>query len=123
MIAAPKVGAVVRVLTTFGQQQIPPCVYEGTVVPNEKWEKPDTFCVTGDQYIRVRNIALSRVINIEYVKGAPTQETIRAFRVRSSDRKREYTVTVRGNKFDCNCVGFTYHHKCKHVEGVRRKIA
>ena len=120
---APAVGAQIRVLTTFGQAHVPPRIYVGTVVPNERWEKADTFCMTGDEYIRVRNIALRHVINIEYIKGAPLKSEIRAFRVRSTDGKREYVVTMRGNKFDCNCVGFTYHHKCKHVDGVKRKIA
>ena len=122
MIAAPRVGSQIRVLTVFGQRQDPPYVYEGTVVPNEKWEKSDTFCMTGDQYIRVRNIALRHVINIEYMKGAPLKSEVRAFRVKSSDKKREYIVTVRGNKVDCNCTGFMYHHKCKHSEAVKRKL-
>lgn len=116
MIAAPRVGSQIRVQTKFGLR-------EGTVVPNERWEKSDTFCMTGDQYIRVRNIALRNVVAIEYIKGAPLKSEVRAFRVRSSDGKREYTVVVRGNKFDCNCTGFTYHHKCKHVDGVKRKIS
>jgi hypothetical protein len=115
MIAAPIVGSLIRVQTKFG-------THEGTVVPNERWEKSDTFCMTGDQYIRVRNIGLCYVRKIEYVKGAPSKDAVRAFRVKSTDGKREYIVTVRGDKFDCNCTGFTYHHKCKHVEGVRRKI-
>lgn len=115
MITAPSVGSLVRVLTKFGLR-------EGTIVPNERWEKSDTFCMTGDQHIAVRNIALANVVTIEYIKGAPLRDAVRAFRVKSTDGKREYIVTVRGDKFDCNCVGFTYHHKCKHVEGVRRKI-
>lgn len=115
MTAAPRVGSFIRVRTKWGE-------YEGTVVPNERWEKPDTFCMTGDQHIAVRNIALRYVAGIEYVRGAPEKAAVRAFRVKSSDGKREYTVVVRGNKFQCNCTGFTYHHKCKHVEGVKRKI-
>lgn len=116
MIAAPSVGSQIRVQTKFGLR-------EGTVVPNERWEKSDTFCMTGDQYIAVRNIALRNVVNIEYVRGNAIKDTVRAFRVKSTDGKRDYTVVVRGNKFDCNCTGFTYHHKCKHVDGVKRKIA
>lgn len=115
MIAAPSVGSHIRVQTKFGLR-------EGTVVPNERWDKADTFCMTGDQYIAVRNIALVNVLHIEYVRGAPSKSAVRAFRVKSTDGKREYMVTVRGDKFDCNCTGFTYHHKCKHVEGVKRKI-
>jgi hypothetical protein len=112
---APRVGSVIRVRTKFGE-------HVGTVVPNEKWEKPDTFCMTGDQYIAVRNIALVNTYSIEYIKGAPDTNTVRAFRVKSTDKKREYTVIVRGGKVSCNCTGFTYHHKCKHAEAVKRKI-
>jgi hypothetical protein len=115
-ITVPAVGSQIRVQTKFGLR-------EGTVVPNEKWDKADTFCMTGDQYIPVRHIALAYVISLEYITGAPIRNAVRAFRVKSTDGKREYIVTVTGDKFDCNCVGFTYHHKCKHVEGVRRKIA
>ena len=115
MIAAPRVGSLVRVLTKFGMR-------EGTVVPNERWEKADTFCMTGDEHIRVRNIALANVVTIEYIKGAPSQNAVRVFRVKSTDKKREYVVTVRDGKVDCNCTGFTYHHKCKHAEAVKRKL-
>lgn len=112
---APRVGSVVRVRTKFGE-------HVGTVVPNEKWDAPDTFCMTGDQYIRVRNIGLRYTLNIEYLKGTPTQDAVRAFRVKSTDGNREYTVIVRGSKVSCNCTGFTYHHKCKHAEAVKSKL-
>lgn len=115
-VTVPSVGSQIRVQTKWGLRV-------GTVVPNETWEKADTFCMTGDEHIRVRNIALANVLSIEYVRGAPSKDDVRAFRVKSSDGKRIYIVTVRGNKFDCNCTGFTYHHKCKHVDGVKRKIA
>lgn len=116
MIAAPAVGSQIRVQTKFGLRV-------GTVVPNEKWDKVDTFCMTGDEHIRIRNIALPNVLSIEYIRGGAVKDTVRAFRVKSTDGKREYIVTVRGDKYDCQCTGFTYHHKCKHVDGVKRKIA
>jgi len=115
LIAAPKIGSQIRVQTKFGLR-------EGTVVPNQKWEKADTFCMTGDAAIAIRNIALANVVTIEYITGAPSKDAVRAFRVKSTDKKREYIVTVSGNKIDCNCTGFTYHHKCKHSDAVRRKI-
>ena len=115
MIAAPRVGSHVRVQTKSGLRI-------GTVVPNEKWDGADTFCMTGDQHIAVRNIALCNVVTIEYNKGAPSKDAVRAFRVKSTDGKREYIVTLSGNKVSCNCTGFTYHHKCKHADAVRRKV-
>ncbi len=116
MIPVPAVGSHVRVQTCWG-------TYTGSVVPNAKWEKPDTFCMTGDQHIAVRNIRLANVATIEYVKGAPLRDSVRAFRVKSTDGKRVYHVIVRGDKFSCDCLGFTYRQKCRHVEGVKSKIA
>jgi hypothetical protein len=114
-VTVPRIGSTIRVQTKFGLR-------EGTVVPNQKWDKADTFCMTGDQYIAIRNIALANVVTIEYINGSPVKESVRAFSVKSTDGKRTYTVIMQGDKFSCECVGFTYHHKCKHVDGVKRKL-
>lgn len=94
----------------------------GTVVPNEKWEKADTFCMTGDEHIRIRNIAIANVLSIEYIKGAPVANTVRAFRIKSKSSGGEYIVTVIGKKVECNCPGFQFRHKCKHSDAVRNKL-
>lgn len=39
-------------------------------------------------------------------------------RILSSDGKREYIVSLKGNEWSCNCVGFKYHRRCKHIDKV-----
>lgn len=114
-LAVPAIGAQVRVQTKWGLRV-------GTVVPNERWDKADTFCMTGDQYIAVRNIALPHVLTIEYITGKPVHNAVRAFRVKSKTSGNEYTVTVVGKTVECNCQGFMYRHKCKHSDAIRSKI-
>jgi hypothetical protein len=130
-IQLPRVGANVRVTVrgrnhyylTVEKQPFVYRTYVGTVTPLEKYDPPNTFCMTGDQFIRSRNIHMNNVVNIEYISGEPNTDKVRVFKVKSKDTNREYTVTVSGATFDCNCTGFHYRHKCKHVDGVKRKIA
>ena len=128
----PEVGSVIRVTTrhknyyyyTYKDQPYVDSVYEGTVLPPERWHKPGTFHMTGDeQFVKTRNIAMTSVVSIEYVKGQAIKSNVRAFRVKSSNKKSEYLVTVVGKRVECNCPGFTYRHKCKHSDAVRRKVA
>lgn len=32
-----------------------------------------------------------------------------------------YTVTITDNGFTCDCIGMTYHGKCKHTQGVAQR--
>jgi hypothetical protein len=99
-------------------------VYEGRVVPTDKWDRPNTFNMTGDKYIRVRNIDLRYVESIKYISGsgraAPTG--FRAFKVVSKAKGNTYLVGVMNGKFKCNCVGFEYRKHCKHVAEVAKRI-
>jgi len=127
----PKVGDVVRVTTrhrnyyiyTYKEQPFVEYTYEGTVLPPMKGDKVDTFNMTGDERMRQRNIAMGNVVKLEYVRGKGTAAQVRAFRVKSTDKKKVYLVTLIGNKVECNCTGFTYRHKCKHADAVKRKYA
>lgn len=126
----PQVGNVVRVTTrhrnyyiyTYKEQPFVEYTYEGTVLPPMKGDKPDTFNMTGDERMRSRNIAMSKVVKLEYIKGKGLASKVRAFRVRSTDKKKEYLVTVIGNKAECNCTGYQFRHKCKHSAAVLAKL-
>jgi hypothetical protein len=126
----PNVGAVVRVTTrhrnyyiyTAKEQPFVEYTHEGTVLPFMKGDKPGTFNMTGDERMRSRNIAMSNVVKLEYVKGKGTESKVRAFHVKSTDKKKVYLVTAIGNKVECNCTGFTYRRKCKHADAVRAKL-
>ena len=114
-VTVPTIGSQIRVQTKFGLRV-------GTVVPNFKWDKADTFCMTGDEHIAIRNIALANVVTLEYISGAPVKNVVRAFRIKSKSSGNEYIVTVTGSKVECNCVGFQFRHKCKHATAVQEKI-
>jgi hypothetical protein len=126
----PAVGSSVRVTTRFrnyyyktaDQQPWNEQVYEGTVVPNERWDSSDSFCVTGDRIMPIRNISVRNVVKLEVLKGSAKAAAsgIRAFRVKST--KHTYLVTLNGTKLSCTCVGFQYHRNCRHAKAVAAKI-
>lgn len=123
----PQVGSRVRVTTryrnyyiyTAKEQPFVEYIYEGTVLPSEKFDKPGTFNITGDERMRSRNIALTSVVSMDYLSGKSTKSAIRAFLIKSGDKS--YLVTADGRNYECNCVGFQYRHKCKHVDAVKEK--
>ena len=127
----PEVGSVIRVTTrhknhyyyTYKEQPYVEEVYEGTVLPTERFHKPGSFYMTGDGFVKTRTIGMKNVVGIEYIKGKAVKSNVRAFRVKSSNKKSEYLVTVVGKKVECNCPGYTYRRKCKHSDAVRRKVA
>lgn len=62
-------------------------------------------------FIKVNSPALSKLI--------PTKTNNRLFKVKSKDK--EYMVEFNGKKLTCNCTGFTYRAKCKHIVAVAEK--
>jgi hypothetical protein len=125
----PNVGSKVRVTTrfpnyyiyTYKDQPFVDDTYEGTVLPFQKGDKPGTFNMTGDKLMRSRNIAMSRVIKIEYLKGKSVKSDVRSFVVKS--KEKSYIVTIVGKRAECSCLGFQYRHKCKHSDAVLKKVA
>lgn len=127
-MSVPAVGSHVRVTTRYRNHYYLDAatkpwrdtVHEGVVVPNEKWDGPNTFCMTGNQKMPVRNIALGNVYRLEIVKGKLVKTDVRAFRVKSNGKT--YVVTKSGKNLSCTCTGFHYRHKCKHVDAVAKKV-
>jgi hypothetical protein len=73
-----------------------------------------------DSYVPVREIALERVVAIEYADGtATTQELLvndtQTWTVDGS-RGSRYTVVRTKNKWSCTCSGFQFRKTCKHVK-------
>ena len=125
----PQVGAVVRVRTrwhnhyflTAKTQPFVDYVYEGTVLPSEKADKPHTFNMTCTGInMRHRQIPMGQVVSIEYLKGEGVKSDFRAFRVKSGNKT--YLVTVTNGRSECDCVGFKYRHKCKHSDTVLKNL-
>ena len=95
-------------------------VFKGTVVPNPKWLGPDYVSVnTGNPEYPVSHILISKIIGAE---GVLTNNRIRIFEVLSKSKGKKYTVTVSADKVDCDCIGFTYRHTCKHSQKVKDHV-
>lgn len=128
----PKVGSKIRVVIrhknhyylTAESNPFIENVYEGVVIPSEKWDQPFTFNMTGDKIISTRNIAVNNIIKMEIVGGAAakliTTNGIRAFKVKS--KKNVYTVIKNGPTYSCTCIGFQYYKRCRHISGVHAKV-
>ncbi len=43
------------------------------------------------------------------------------FQVKSSKPGKFYTVVRNGRHFSCDCQGYTYRSKCRHVDEIREK--
>ena len=95
--------------------------YTGTVVENEDFNDPASFnMTTGIPDFPVRNIALHRVISLEYSDGdvAATVDEIdddSETWVVAGSKDSEYLVTRNGNTWSCECKGWQFRSQCKHV--------
>jgi hypothetical protein len=79
------------------------------------------------KFISDNHIELSKLIPkyiSENIKKENIQKDIipkksRIFKVKS--KEKEYTVILNNKQYNCNCIGFEYRRKCKHVEAVAKK--
>jgi len=130
MMQIPSPGSVIRVTTRyrnnyiFDDAEFKYNTYEGTVVPNEKFDQPGSFCMTGDGRMAIRNISLEQVTHLELLTGSArkvaAKSGIRVFRVKSG--KNAYVVTMQATRFQCNCIGFQYRRHCRHTKAVAAKV-
>lgn len=78
-----------------------------------------------DSPVRIREIPLHRVTNIEYFDGRvatkeSTNNAVKTFIVEGS-RGSKYTVIQEKNKWTCSCPGFQYRKTCKHIAELSSK--
>ena len=50
----------------------------------------------------------------------PEEKQTTEWKVPSSKGDSFYTVSLKNNKWSCNCVGFSFHHKCRHIDKVKK---
>lgn len=122
--AMPTVGAKVRVTVRsrndfiFATSPFKDQVFEGTILNAEPWVRPTSFCITGDKNIRVREIPIDMVTNLEYLDGSTAvtvdvNDEVTVKQVTGS-KGEIYTVTKIGNKVSCTCSGHKFRGTCKH---------
>jgi hypothetical protein len=92
---------------------------QGKVIKSPKWVPADSFCVeTGNPNFPMSVINMKYVSDIKIISGKTN--SIRKFNVKG--KKGEHLVTLNGNHLSCDCIGFKYHAKCKHITAVRSKL-
>ena len=124
MLKIPSVGSTVSV--TIRQRNIyindnrkwNDITFIGVVIKNAKWVDANSFSLqTNNKEFPISIISMKHVIDISLIKG--TMSNIRKFKVTG---KNEYIVSMSNNHFSCECVGFKYHGKCRHVTMVKDKL-
>ena len=132
----PEIGSTVTVVTDHSSHMPGYASYvprqrskTGTVVKSERWMGPEEFCLeTGDPSYPVSIINLRYVADIRDPEGeqgevrSVEQPDFRSFRVPGS-KGDEYTVTVRGNSWGCDCKAAQFRGACKHVKQAQEQMA
>ena len=92
---------------------------KGKVIKSPKWVPADCFCIeTGNPNFPMSVINMKFVTELKLITGK--SHSIRKFKVKGP--KGEHVVTLSGKHLSCDCIGFKYHAKCKHVTAVEKKI-
>jgi hypothetical protein len=108
-----------RNISYYSKDEFSYLTKKGKVIKSLKWVPADSFCIeTGDPKFPISVIKMCHVTNIEIVTGEFI--SVRKFKVKG--RKGEQIVSLSGEHFSCDCIGFKYHSKCKHVTAVKEKI-
>lgn len=100
-------------------------VYDGFIRPNEAYDPPDTFRLTGNNQMPVRVIAKSKLCKINgedviHEKEVEPQVII----VPGSKPGTQYQVTIDGSgRAMCTCSGFGFRHHCKHIDLARAQLS
>lgn len=92
---------------------------KGKVVKSPKWVPADCFCIeTGNPNFPLSVININYVTELKILSGG--SKSVRKFKVKGP--KGEHIVALSGEHFSCDCIGFKYHAKCKHVTAVKEKL-
>jgi len=97
----------------------------GIVEKAIKFTPPDFVRIVTDfdSPVRIREIPLSRITNIEYADGrTATKETVdidtRTWSVEGS-RGSRYTVIRTRSSWTCTCSGFQFRKSCRHITELK----
>ena len=89
---------------------------KGEVLPSYRWLTDREFCLTGDERWPVRVINLNMVRSIKIVSGSSRQVATQnqTFRIKGS-RGDVYMVTRSPAGWHCQCRGFEFRGRCRHI--------
>ena len=121
----PSVGSTVKVTVRFRNiaygetSPFRDIVFIGKVVRSPHWAKADNFAVeTGNIKFPISLIDSKYVVDLEIISGKT--EKVEKYEIKSDTSK--HFVTVSGNQFSCDCTGFKYRAKCKHITAVKEHL-
>lgn len=124
----PTVGSFVEVnvrfrnanLFTYKEKPFDDFLLSGEIIKNERWIPADSFMLqTGNPKHPISVITLKNVTSIQVLKGSDKKNKLRKFKVSG---KHTHTVLLASNHYSCDCIGFKYHAKCKHIEAVKKSL-
>lgn len=88
---------------------------KGKVIKSPKWVPADCFSIeTDNPDFPISVINMKYVDSIDYISGNSCE-------VKKVDVGK-YIVLQNGNSYSCNCIGFKYHSKCKHITSVKEIV-
>lgn len=84
---------------------------------------PPSFAViNGQKYLMPGWTPVENNVTFSDVKHInPYKKTIKTFEIKGSSGNM-YTITKRGNEISCNCPGFKFRGKCKHINQVNSRL-
>ena len=128
--AIPDAGCRIAVTFEFpsyviGTSKVSKTTISGIVEKATKHTPPNFVRIATDfdSPVRVREIPLYRITNIEYADGRRatiqlTEDESKTWTVQGS-RGSQYVVVRSKNSWSCNCPGFQFRRSCKHVTQIQ----
>lgn len=121
----PKVGSQIRVTTRYkntilyNKNEYVETTYVGTVGSAHKLLAQNSFVLNTPhtpEFSR-REINLAYVFHLEYLDGtkATSKSTVDKTWTVKGSKGDIYIVARSNNELKCNCVGFQFRRKCKHI--------
>lgn len=123
----PETGCRVAITVAFpsyviGTTTVNKTTITGVVEKATKFTPPNFVRLTTDfdSPVRVREIPLERITNIEYADGRVAQKNkiqddIKTWSVEGS-RGSKYVVVQTKNSWSCSCPGFQFRKTCRHIK-------
>ncbi len=139
MFDRPEVGKIVTVTTDWSdvvETSMPTTqinhgtqIKTGRIVKNNDWDDPASFNITtGIPHFPVANVPLHRVLDLVYSDGTEadtlteaSQPDYETWTVEGS-KGDEYLVTRNGDAWSCECKGFGFNRKCRHITEKKTEV-
>ena len=81
--------------------------------------------INGKRYIVPHWIEVDESVTYDNIMDYVPAESVEESRLPKMETfkvaGKSYVITVIDHKISCNCPGFTFHRKCKHVEAFKKE--